>query len=105
MDRDAIEVVSEFVEKLRATIDVREAYLFGSRTRADFLRDSDYDIIIVSDDFKGIPFFERSPRYLMMWDWSKGELEMLCYTSEEFEKKRHQFCIVREAVETGIRIV
>lgn len=65
---------------------------------------SDVDLVLVSDDFAGTFFTERMAAVLKFW---KGDvdLEAFCYTPEEFERKRQQIGIVREAVEHGIRLV
>jgi len=34
-------------------------FLFGSRARGNHLKDSDYDLIVVSSRFEGIPFTKR----------------------------------------------
>jgi len=75
--------------------------LFGSRARGDNLRDSDFDFIIVSDYFKGIFFYKRMPIIYKMWDY-EYDIEPLCYTEEEFERKRKQISIVREALKDAI---
>ena len=52
--------IEDFVEKVRAKYELTQAIFFGSRARGDFLVDSDYDIILVSPDFKGVFFRQRS---------------------------------------------
>ncbi|HII61347.1 nucleotidyltransferase domain-containing protein [Pyrococcus horikoshii] len=77
---------------------------FGSRVRGDYLKDSDYDIIVVSEAFRGKHFTERSSEILrVLWnDGIIGDFEVLCYTPEEFERKKRAYGIVRKAVEEGI---
>ncbi|MBP1911271.1 nucleotidyltransferase domain-containing protein [Thermococcus stetteri] len=78
--------------------------LFGSRVRGDCLKDSDYDIIVVSSSFKGKNFTERSSEVLKLL-WKAGlrhDFEILCYTPEEFEMKSKSLGIVREALKEGI---
>jgi len=78
--------------------------LFGSRARGDYLEDSDYDIIVVSSKFKGIHFTKRSEIILRIL-WNAGirdDIEVLCYTPEEFKKKKSMLGIVQNAVEEGI---
>ena len=77
---------------------------FGSRIRGDYLNDSDYDIIVVSKAFEGKHFTERSSEVLKIL-WKAGivrDFEILCYTPEEFERKKKGLGIVREALREGI---
>ncbi len=45
--------------------------IFGSRGRGDAGVESDIDVIVVSDYFKGIPFLKRMPMLLRMLDFEK----------------------------------
>ena len=77
---------------------------FGSRIRGDYLKDSDYDIIVISKAFKGEHFTKRSTEVLRTL-WSAGvagDFEVLCYTPEEFERKKKSLGIVKEALREGI---
>ncbi len=62
-----------------------------------------FDLIIVSKDFNGLNFLERIRKIAVEWN-EDVVLEPLCYTSEEFEKKCKQVCIVQKAVKEGIEI-
>ncbi len=95
--------IEAFVEKLKEKISIEKIIIFGSRARGDYLEDSDVDLIIISKDFRGIPFYERMDKLILLWD-SPLDLEALCYTPEEFEKKKKEIGIVSEAVREGIEI-
>jgi len=77
---------------------------FGSRIRGDYLKDSDYDIIVISKAFKGEHFTKRSTEVLRtLWNAGvAGDFEVLCYTPEEFERKKKSLGIVKEALREGI---
>lgn len=96
--------VRKFLERVGRRYALTAAYLFGSRARGDHLLASDVDLILVSDDFAGAFFTDRMAAVLRFW---KGDvdLEAFCYTLAEFERKREQIGIVREAVEHGIRLL
>jgi hypothetical protein len=96
-------VVTDFARRVRAAFKVDKIILFGSRVRGDYLSESDYDFIIVSDDFKGLPFNRRMTLMYELWD-SSLPIEPLCYTKEEFERKSNQISIVRDAVRDGIEV-
>ena len=82
---------------------VEKALLFGSRAGEDYFLNSDVDLIIVSPDFEKINFRKRMGELLEWWD-EKVDLEVIGYTPEEFEKKKKQIGIVRQAVKEGIEI-
>ena len=65
--------------------------------------ESDFDFVIVSEDFKNIPFIFRASKIYDYWN-QKQDIEPLCYTPEEFEKKKKQIGIVRQAVKEGIEL-
>ena len=66
-------------------------------------RFSDVDLLVVSKRFKGKGLLERSPNLYMKWNLDYP-VDFLCYSPEEFEQRRHQVTIVKEAVENGIEI-
>jgi predicted nucleotidyltransferase len=101
---EAIDKVKEFVAKVKRKYRVEKAIFFGSRVRGESLKYSDVDIILVSDDFRGIPFPERASKVYDFWPGGLP-LEVLCYTTEEFEKKKRMVGIVSDAVREGIEII
>ena len=93
--------IKRLLKALKNKFDVEEAIVFGSRVGEDYLETSDIDLILVSKDFEDIPFVERMSKICEFWN-GKISLEALCYTPKEFEKKKKQIGIVREAVKTGL---
>ena len=76
---------------------------FGFRVRGEALEDSDLDLVLVSPRFAPMSFLDRPVRVLESLDYAGG-LELLCYTPEEFERKREELGIVRVAVQEGIEL-
>lgn len=101
MGREADEV-RRFLKRLKG-YDIEKAILFGSRARGDHLEESDLDLILVSKDFEGIFFTDRISKVYRFWDGDLS-LEVLCYTPEEFEKKKGMIGLVQDAVREGIEI-
>lgn len=64
---------------------------------------SDWDVVIVSEDFEGIPFIERISPILRKLNVSNAEL--FCYTSEEFEEGREGFGIIGVAIKEGVELI
>ena len=97
------DLVMGFVKRVKRKLPDAKVILFGSRARENALKTSDYDFIVVSESFKNVPFFERP---LMLYElWDGGAIDLLCYTPDEFEKKKRRIGIVSEAVREGVEIL
>lgn len=103
MDRRTIKDLKIFFSKIKQPR-VDSLILFGSRATDDYLLTSDADVILVSNDFSGIPFPKRGTDLYLKWKGG-APLELLCYTPEEFEKKKNEIGTVADAVEKGIKII
>jgi len=97
------EKVSEFTKKVRADYPDARVIFFGSIARGDALQESDFDLIVVSEAFVEKNFFKRSTKMYDYWN-EKAPLEVFCYTPEEFNKKKNEIGIVKNAVETAATI-
>lgn len=102
MGQEADSRIADFVKSVKKKYNISQAIFFGSRARGDHLKDSDYDIILVSEDFRDIFFSKRCALMYDFWHHWPLEIEPLCYTCEEFEAKKNQIGIVAEAVREGI---
>ncbi len=102
MEHKDVEKVKKFLKNLG--IKVEHAYLFGSRAKGNALKTSDFDVIIVSPDYAQVNWFQRITNAYKKWVYAQS-LEPLCYTPQEFSKKKNQLGIVKEAIETGVKIV
>ena len=103
MDKQSVKIAKKFAEKIKKKFKVEKIILFGSRARGDNLKYSDYDFIIVSNDFQNKPFILRASYLYDYWN-EKVDMEPICYTPKEFEKKKKQIGIVSQAVKEGIEI-
>ncbi|MBI2652781.1 nucleotidyltransferase domain-containing protein [Candidatus Woesearchaeota archaeon] len=92
-----------FANIIKNKFDVDKIIFFGSRARGTHKRNSDYDFILVSKDFRGMKFTERISKIYPYWKYDES-IEPLCYTPKEFNKLKKQVTIVKEAVENGIEI-
>ncbi len=102
MGKKADSRITSFLREVRKKYKIERAVFFGSRARGEHLNDSDYDIILVSADFRGIFFTKRSALMYDFWKYWPIDIETLCYTPEEFEVKKNQIGIVSEAIKEGI---
>jgi hypothetical protein len=77
--------------------------LFGSRARGDWLLTSDADLMIVSPDFQGRRFVDRSAEVLRHWR-GRVDLEVFCYTPDEIAERGRNIGLVTQALKEGRRI-
>lgn len=106
MDRqkdDLIQRLRQFRDKISKNHKIKAVILFGSRLTTEANEDSDIDLIVVGEEFRGKDALKRSPFLYLEWDLDYP-VDFLCYTPEEFEVEKKQVGIVREAVEKGIEI-
>ncbi len=107
MDRSADPVLSrltaELIPRLKERYRPQLVLLFGSRARGDALDDSDVDLVVVSESFRAMPFLERATAVLRDLD-APFAVDVLCYTPEEFERKRQEFGVVSAALEEGVAL-
>ena len=96
-----LDIIREFVKKLSKDFSVHNVIFFGSSVNGRTHKDSDIDLIIVSDDFEGKGFFERVSIMYNYWD-AFVAVDFLCYTVKEYEKLKNKISIVREALQNGI---
>ena len=93
--------VNAFCKSIKKEFKVDSIILFGSHARGDNWKQSDYDFIIVSDDFKDMHWLKRISKIVEYWDMPVG-IDILPYTREEFEHKKKNSSVVRSAVKEGI---
>ncbi|MDR7551297.1 MAG: nucleotidyltransferase domain-containing protein [Armatimonadota bacterium] len=96
--------LSRFLQALDERFPLERAIVFGSRARGDELLDSDYDLILVSPAFKGLPWPDRLRAVMDLWDLDV-DLQPLCYTPDEFARKSAEISVVAEAVREGVAVI
>jgi len=60
MDRETLVTSKRFARALEKRLKVNRLVLFGSRARGDNFVTSDFDFVLVSDDFSKVPFIKRA---------------------------------------------
>jgi len=94
------EVLPRLIERYRPA----HVILFGSRARGDALKDSDLDVLVVSDAFADVRWVDRMFRVYQDCDIRMG-VELLCYTPDEYQRKLGELGIVRTASEEGLELL
>ncbi len=100
---DVLELLRVFAERARGVLGCVEVYLFGSYARCDWLIDSDIDLVVVSDGFKGLSIGERYALVRRLLPLNRG-FEILTYTSEEFELVKKKSIVIQDASEYWIKV-
>ncbi|MCD6093026.1 MAG: nucleotidyltransferase domain-containing protein [Candidatus Aenigmarchaeota archaeon] len=106
MGKKEIEVMNQlkkFKHKINKQYHIDKMILFGSLAKGTFHKHSDIDLILVSKKFRNKRILKRSPNLYLEWDLDYP-VDFLCYTPEEFEKKKNEISIVREALKNGVEV-
>ena len=89
----------EILPKLTDLFTPDKVILFGSRVSGSAHEESDLDVILVSERFRGVPQHERFP--LVRNSIRSGySIDYLCYTIDEFERMKTRSSVL-ENVFTG----
>lgn len=92
--------IDQFIKKLKERFNPEKILLFGSRARGDNLRESDYDILIISKAFEELNFRERIIEvYKLVIE--PLNVEVICLTPDEFNERKNELSIVGVAAREG----
>lgn len=101
-------VIEHYLGKIKKLYNPQEIWIWGSRIYGNPTPYSDVDMIIVSEKFGRIRFLKRRSSFLkktgLLYDKNAEVVEALCYSPEEFERRRKAMGIVSEALAKGVRI-
>ncbi|MDP3640069.1 MAG: nucleotidyltransferase domain-containing protein [Nanoarchaeota archaeon] len=98
-----VKELQQFAQHISKDYPLKKMILFGSQVTGKAGRDSDVDLILVSEKFRRQSILKRSPPLYLQWDLDYP-VDFLCYTPEEFVKKKKHIGIVQQAVKEGIEI-
>lgn len=100
-EKSLMSALGVFKKKLEKKLGRVTILLFGSNATGRSTPDSDVDLIVVSQKFSGKKLYERPKGFWLDWEVDKP-VDFICLTPEEFEEKRSQASIVREALKHGV---
>lgn len=105
MDKEIYHVISEYIQRLEALgIKVKKTILYGSHAVGKARKDSDIDLIVVSDDFKNMDIWERLCLLGRARIGIKRPMEIMGFTEEELESEDNGDTIKDEIKSKGIEI-
>jgi len=76
---DIIVKLKGFKERVGKDFPIKRMILFGSMATGKAIKDSDIDLIIVSDRFKDMNFIRRAAKMYNYWEL-RYPVDFLCYT-------------------------
>ena len=106
-------IVERYLERVTDRWPVQRALLGGARVDdlsgapAQRERGPEYVLVLVSEYFDGMPWLERVYQAGSLWDALEmgAHADVHCYTPQEFERKRDQLRLVREAADHGLELL
>lgn len=98
---DVNNIILKFIELACEEINIKHVFLFGSYVKGTNTEYSDIDVAIVSDDFEGIPYYDRKRliKYILK---TSDSLELHPFRTDDFSPETNPF--VEEIIKTGIMI-
>ena len=105
MGRKKDHIVLSFAKVVRKNIFPCQIILFGSRATGKAKRQSDYDFLLISPHFRKWGWEERSAMVYGLKKDIPAAMDFLCFTPQEYERKKKQIGIVQQAVKEGIKIL
>jgi len=102
-DRLLIQYKKEVLPAIIRFFSPVKVMISGSRVKGTATKDSDIDVIIVSESFTGIPFVRRMSLVMKSARFKK-HVDYFCYTPEEFERLKNTSSILRDAVSNAIEV-
>jgi len=102
---EVIKIATGFLDLLRQSCAVRQAYLFGSFAKDRAKEYSDVDLAVILDSLEsseGSPFDECFEIFHKAQEYN-SLLEVVCFTQEEFD--RDGGTLARVIKEEGIRLI
>ncbi|MEW5995993.1 MAG: nucleotidyltransferase domain-containing protein [Candidatus Micrarchaeota archaeon] len=93
--------VSSYISRVKKLFSAK-VILFGSRARGESLKESDYDLLVISEKFEGMPLRERLQKLYELMIKAPFNADILALTPKEFEELSHKLTIYSEIRKTGV---
>lgn len=103
MDPKASKLLKPFVQRVKRRFPKARVYLFGSRARKDYRKDSDYDILIISPEFKKIPFAKRLTEIYLLQE-EPLPIEVVCLSPQEYEERSSRLTMLNEVKDQALEL-
>jgi hypothetical protein len=105
--------LARYIQRVTDRWPIERAFLGGARVQDEHgappqrERGPEYVVVLVSEQFSGVPWLERVYHAGNLWDGYEtgAPADVHCYTPAEFGRKREQMPRVRDAVEEGLDLL
>lgn len=108
IDKKVKYILDHYLDGIREQLEPSEVWIWGSRVYGTPDEFSDVDMIIVSERFEGLTFFQRRELFRQLTgvhkDLEAEVVDVLCYTPAEYAELLSQPTVVREAAEKGLKV-
>ena len=91
------------IRRFKKDVKVEKVILFGSYASGNAKENSDIDLLLVGKKFRNKDFHSRFKGLWLKWKLN-FPVDFVCYTPEEFEVRKMEPTIVKEALREGIEI-
>jgi predicted nucleotidyltransferase len=109
MNKTVAFFLGKYLDQIKNRFHPQEMWVWGSYVYGTPRKGSDLDIVVISNAFKKYRFIQRSSevtKELKTWaDKEIPDIDFLCYTPEEFEKKKNQISLAREITTKGLKVL
>ena len=106
MDKEISLIIKKYKQKLEASgIRVKKIFLYGSHVTGNARKDSDIDLVVVSDDFESMDLWERLCLLGRARIGIKKPMEILGLTEKEFSAEHSGTFIGDEVKSKGIEAI
>ena len=95
--------LNTYIGRVKDVFEPTKIILFGSYARGEATKDSDVDLIIISDKFKQVKPYSRFKKLYSLGKDLKTEFHTYGFTTKEIESKG-EYPTLRSAIEMGIEI-
>jgi len=93
--------VKSYISRVKKALGAK-VILFGSRARGEALKESDYDLLVISEEFEGVPLRERLQGLYGMMIRAPFNADILAVTPREYEELSNKLTIYSEIRKTGV---
>lgn len=93
--------VIDYIEKVKKTFNA-EIILFGSRAKGNALKESDYDLCVISEKFKGMDIRKRLEQLYLLMLKNPFDAEFVAVTPDEFNRLSKTLTIYSDIKKTGV---
>jgi predicted nucleotidyltransferase len=105
VDKEIYSIITEYKQKLEALgIKVKKIILYGSHATGNAKKESDIDLVVLSDDFKDKDLWERLCLLGRARMGIKRPMEIIGFTEEEFKAEDKGTFVGDEIKTKGVEV-